>query len=117
MKEFSFTEVIARIKEGQTYKVTNEVYNIQLIKRDSSSIKVIHENGYAVNIMDNCKFTLMQEPVPFMEAIKAFSKGTNIRCELNNSNFYYRDGVLKEVNGFTVGTCEILQGKWYLEEE
>jgi hypothetical protein len=66
---------------------------------------------------------LVQEPVDFMTAVKAYAEGKTIRCEYNNRTLNFSDDC-KHWDGFRfapnelgyIGTESILHGKWYIEE-
>lgn len=75
--------------------------------------------------MDLGTWTLVQEPVSFMDAVKAFDEGKTIKCKYSNEEFIYSEsisGLLETqsdiLNEFlAVGSKEILYGKWFIEEE
>ena len=110
-----------------------------------TEFKVIHDNGIvngckAILYMDhdykflkwdngqwlkltsknlNAKFIPIQKPVSFMEAIKARYEGKTIKVVLCNNERIYKDNSagLKDQNGGYLTPLEILEGKWYIEEE
>jgi len=60
------------------------------------------------------KWTLVEQPVTFMEAAYAFSEGKNVRCE------YKETGVLFTPTSsrfMSLTTDAILKAKWYIENE
>ena len=65
------------------------------------------------------KFIPIQKPVSFMEAIKARCEGKTIKVVLRNNERIYKDNSagLKDQNGGYLTPLEILEGKWYIEEE
>jgi hypothetical protein len=61
--------------------------------------------------------------VPFLEAVKAYSEGKTIRCEMSGMeiqrytpNRYGSYKCLKSQLGATISANEILNGKWYIGE-
>jgi hypothetical protein len=70
------------------------------------------------------KWELLQESVPFMEAVKAYSEGKTIRCEMACTGVktrvykhkYPSDIELVDTNGQAINTKEIFEGRWYVED-
>lgn len=90
------------------------------------------ENGTGKRIGGNVsiddEWTLIQEPVPFMEAIKAYDKGKTIKCvfgSYHGLSIYkpqfafgdYKFSDLRDENEGPITQTEILEGKWYIEED
>ena len=79
----------------------------------------------ARNIKPDTEWEVAQEPVPFMDAVKAFHERKAIRCVLPGDSI---ELVYKEYSGLgyggwfntdsdvSVSTRHILEGKWYIEE-
>jgi len=71
------------------------------------------------------EWELVQQPIPFLEAVKAYSEGKTIRCEWGNGlRSVYKNGTmvkaLIEITfGVKIPICpkEILQGVWYMEDD
>lgn len=93
-------------------------------------------NDFAGNVYVS-RYTELEEikpepqPVPFMDAVKAYSEGKKIRCEVvpsatNQVYEYEPDGNEIGLHGYKLATCmgmctpvttkEILEGKWYICE-
>lgn len=71
------------------------------------------------------QWTLIQEPVPFMEAIEAYNNGSVIKCEIDETIVTYPKTKgdirfylpIQDASGGAVSCREILEGKWYIEED
>jgi hypothetical protein len=75
------------------------------------------------------EWELIQQPVPFIEAVKAYSEGKTIRCELQDRKHTYRPNEhtrLARDYGYEfkgavlnvgVSTKEIIEGQWFIEED
>lgn len=78
------------------------------------------------NVEPNLVWTLVQEPVPFMEAAKAYHEGKAIRCEIECKAFTYKkskynewlsmEAICGKAKYLGVSVKEILYGRWYIEE-
>ena len=70
----------------------------------------------------NTEWELIQEPVDFTTAIKAYQNGKTIKCESekfknNRYNIVFGEGnVIADNNGYGISAEEILNGKWYIED-
>jgi len=126
--------------EGRRYKVLS--YAVDSNGRKITELKINEEgefvsnDGWQVYIKND---TILEEippepepkPVPFMEAVKAYSEGKTIRCEVvpsvTNQVYEYEpfgNGI--ELHGYKLATYkgsgtpvttkEILEGKWFIEE-
>lgn len=71
------------------------------------------------------EWELIQESVPFLEAVKAYSKGKTIRCTLpgDSIELIFKEhsecgygGWFSSDGDVPVSTRHILDGKWYIEE-
>lgn len=132
VKEYSFEEVIARIKEGQTYKCTKDNFNIERIIRNEDGIFIESANeGTRIGILNEAKFTLVQQPITFMEAAKAFRGGKIVRCEYASTldgkpittifTQAYKDepGIMSTSIDWqnTLTFYTICEGKWFIDED
>ena len=66
---------------------------------------------------------LIEDPVAFMDAIKAYNKGKTIKCNFNGDVLYYVPGddftynSLEDTTGYCISLQEILNGAWFIESE
>ena len=126
MKEYSFEEVIANIKNGETYKCTNDTYIIQTIQRDEIGLKF---NNYQP--LERCginniqRFVRVKTPVSFIEALESYNHNKTIKS-IETKNRYKRtyDGRMIKVDNHgkwmndVIGISFIeLEGQWYVQEE
>jgi hypothetical protein len=116
--------------EGKKYKITkgcalNNMGNL-LNETDVINVekgKVYYNKIYELNISQNTELEEIQQPIPFLEAVKAYSEGKTIRCEWKgrsqNWASKYKNGSqymgIKECDG-AICPEEILNGTWYLED-
>jgi hypothetical protein len=66
-------------------------------------------------------YELIQEPVDFLTAVKAYSEGKTIRSEYAGHRWFYipredGNGWITNSNDNPVGKEEILEGRWFVEE-
>lgn len=71
----------------------------------------------------NREWELVQEPVSFMEAVKAYAEGKTIRCErklditiYDPNNRIHNPQWLVDNNRNPICSHEILNGQWFIEE-
>lgn len=95
-----------------------------IVSKNGANAKILLGDGkYEFGFNDyvaGLKLQVIQKPVSFMEAVKAFSKRKVIECELNGEKFIYGDeykNQLMDSNELAVGPNEILNGKWYIKED
>ena len=129
MKKYKTWEVIKMLTENPKLKfeARNDIGTI--LKNENRGVR-FYENGenvqrYGVMIYE--EWTLVQESVSFMEAIKAYHEGKPVRCELEGE-INFKDRFKRSVGensggydvenifGVAIGTREILEGKWFIEE-
>lgn len=126
MKELKFKEVIANIKEGETYTCTDMNYNIRKINNYNGCLDIEYANASqkVLGIPDDAKFIKEQKPVDFMTAIKAFDEGKTIECIVNGAteSIYkpYKEygsfQCLYDGSQLAITQTEILKGEWYIRE-
>lgn len=114
MKELTFREVIANIKEGEVWE--SEMFEIYLDNKTSELIlkdKIGCFNCREIGIKKEKKFFKLKRPqYTFQEAFKAFEEGKEIEsCESGDIYNATEEGVK---NGIFYG-YEI-QGKWYIND-
>ena len=125
MKTHSLLNVLLKLKTNRPIKF-RRISDGLIISADEKG-DLNWESGYKKFNFDD-KFELVQEPVTFQEAVKAFAEGKTIRCELEGvgeyCDTYKRDGLsniggydVQNVNGVAVGSTEILNGRWFIKEE
>lgn len=86
MKELTFREVIANIKEGEVWES-----NLKTIINKDEFINIIHKDGSATKNMmfsNEGKFKLQRTEYTFEEAFKAYEEGKEIESEF--SKFRYK---------------------------
>jgi hypothetical protein len=70
------------------------------------------------------EWELIQQPIPFMEAVKAYSEGKTIRCERKSDFVSFKisgkgKSILEMLEldcGATLSCADVLEGKWYVED-
>jgi hypothetical protein len=55
------------------------------------------------------------QPVPFMEAVKAYSEGKTIECEYNGSTSAYETDKINDTF-CKLESLEVLEGTWYIKD-
>lgn len=104
-------------------------YNVKVIevfgKKDSKKLVVDNRAYIEIVVSDfisNATFIPTQQPVSFMEAIKASQEGKTIRVYIQDVKYTYypKDNKFLELSAKEtrggLSTAEILDGKWYIEE-
>ena len=118
MKKKTFREVIATIKEGETW--VNDIAPISYIRLRGEGILDFNENE-GINLF--CTYTLQKKQYTFEEAFKAYEEGKEIescegpyRYKKQNGNDAYFDTFAEAWwNGepITISLQEI-RGNWYI---
>jgi len=137
MKKYSTSEAIAMLEKNPKLVFEGEVRvcgDIKTGKKVRMWVNSCHEiqiDGFSVGarygLNTNDEWELIQQPVSFMEAAKAYSEGKTIRCEIDGRTYIYEpnsDTEAADNMGYCfqekgdseswVTTCEILNGKWYI---
>lgn len=82
MKELTFREVIANIKDGEIWEHRNFVIEIE--DNGNHEIKIRHKEGFsdcsAIYFEPSDKFQLQRKTYSFAEAFKAYEEGKEIEC-------------------------------------
>lgn len=127
MKQYKGWEIAKMICEGKL-KDGDTIQNEMNIKFKISDESLIFDGDFGTNRKGHEAFSswlsnksslfkIIQQPVSFVEAIKAYSTGKNIRCEYEGNSCFYNTGItLVDSKGRPILTREILGGKWYIEE-
>ena len=115
MKEKTFREVIATIKEGETW--VNDIAPISYIRRREDGILDFNENE-GINLF--CTYTLQKKQYTFEEAFKAYEEGKEIESCYSQYK-YKKEGGLDlysktENEWYVEDRFEIdeIRGKWYI---
>lgn len=125
MKELTFREVIANIKEGEVWESlhkTIEFKNNNFIVKS----KIKKQNNYFV-VNEYTTFKLKRPQYTFQEAFKAFEEGKEIESCESERGFKSKDNdsvyILMEheicdrvYNGFRLFSHDEVKGKWYIND-
>lgn len=113
--------------KGKKYRCTNgAIINFMGNEHNEFCINeygefVDNDNIKRMYITDTTEVEEIQQPVSFMEAIKAYAEGKVIICTLNSrANIYKpkgKHGYLIDHCGGGLTAAEILEGTWYIERE
>lgn len=141
MKEYTTLEMIEEIMkdnslifESKGYKVyISEIglNNIPIIKWENHTSDYINPYGYFLltSYTVKLKWTKVQQPVPFMEAVKAYHEGKDFKIILDDEEYVYKHDKNKSAllgcyfrsaerdmcgNDIAITTREILKGKCYI---
>jgi hypothetical protein len=127
MKKYNTIEAIAMLEENPKLRFKTSLNNIMAKKEDgivweanSCGKEEIVELNHLV--LAN-KWTLIQQPIPFLEAVQAYAEGKTIISETEGiGTEKYKmirsdSSPMESVEGAGITACEILEGKWYIEEE
>lgn len=105
MKELTFKEVIANIKEGEVW----EALSVK-IRKDSFGIQLNGLGGNAT-ISDNFRFKLKRKEYTFEEAFKAYEEGKAIESFKGTSYVkHYEEEYFEKIS------IEEIRGKWYIND-
>ena len=129
-KKLNIVEVL-NSNVGTEYEATTPKgykYNCVVVLDEGNKVLINSKNGTKIDLLNdfiiNTKFIPIQKPVSFMEAICS-----NKRIKVvvpKELNYKYRNNErinkdnsagLKDQNGGYLTPLEILEGKWYIEEE
>lgn len=112
VQEKTFREVIADIKEGETW--VNVIAPISYIRLRENGVLDFNENK-GVNL--NCKYTLQRKAYTFAEAFKAYEEGKVIESCYSGVTYKLQHGGSDCFGGgqktSTIAFSEI-RGKWYI---
>ena len=133
-KDYNILEAI-KMPIGTEFEVVNENGEIEDTKAilisgiDDSANKILAWNGYRNCPLTICdtnlqsKFIVVEKPVSFIEAIKAYTNGKDIMCELDGGHIVYKNkfcedncvNILNDDYGDRISAEEILNGEWYID--
>lgn len=127
MKELTFREVIANIKEGEVWESeTLEIY----LDNKTSELVLKHKTNYfncrEIGIKKEKKFKLKRPQYTFQEAFEAFEEGKEIEsCESGFKFEIYEDATkikregyktIYEYKAVKIFSTEEIKGKWYIND-
>jgi len=121
-----------KYKTWEAIKILTEVpglrfrYSCELSLNEKVEVDIFVDNYRLINF--NCAYLdpefeweMVEEPIEFRKAVEAFNKGYTIRCHLGNEVNRYNPkspvDILKGKTGEAISVEEILEGKWFIEEE
>ncbi|MBV4439403.1 hypothetical protein [Clostridium tyrobutyricum] len=128
MAEYTLGQVIDKL--GRNPNLQFRFIGGNAYKVDYGTIIHLDPDGYVVDRLGistlsrfnlNSKFTLVNEPVDKMEALKAFDEGKVIYCDCEGQKYHYDPSSmygdrLVDTHGNSISVQEILYGKWFIEE-
>jgi hypothetical protein len=121
MKKYRTSEAIAMLAEKPELRfksqLGNEIYvdecgNIRWQETETTMGDIADLNHLFMKNM----WELIQQPVSFMEAVKAYSEGKTIRCELDGDTMVYAPKITND-EYYVINACirEVLRGVWFVE--
>lgn len=134
MKEYQTHEAIKMLMENPKFKFKDEDGSVLSLDHNgylkrNHPIKKNYgcSNGIDENVKPETKWTLIQQQVPFLEAVQAYEKGEKVTCKF--PSFINKDTIITETFWFDgkchmsepydrhLGFHSILNGKWYINYE
>jgi hypothetical protein len=139
MKKYKSSEAIAMLEQNPKLKLVcgsspkHELYvDGGYLQYDSYTLsgtpisKDLPGAWFSDNIKIQDKWELLQQPIPFMEAVKAYSEGKTIYCMVGSepkTKYTYNPNMgscfkpMKALeNNEAIGALEMLKGIWYVED-
>ena len=119
-------EVLKALEENPKKKFTSNGDIVAQIYEQSKCYGIIGVNPGEVIIDSERDWQEVKQPVPWHKAIEEWAKGKNISCEVDGFVFFYSKNlidmedkwrVLRSKEGVSISVNEILNGKWYVEED
>jgi hypothetical protein len=139
MKKYKTWEVIKAMTENKDlrfkYNTGYETGEIAVVRGD---IRVVKCDGKPIDThfelhtgFIGTKWELIQQPIPFMEAVKAYSEGKPVDCEICGKVWHYNPNSIPKDSSLgyhlvvtnkcgtspSITTEEILRGKWTIAED
>jgi hypothetical protein len=126
-KKYKTSEAIAMLEKNQKLRFVvsdnspasgHKFLTVGALKRLECTTTKFSLNN---EVFLDTEWELVQQPVPFMEAVKAYSEGKTIRCERPHSIFTFTTCVGDALNFFKSGNhilncADVLEGTWYVED-
>lgn len=134
VKELTFQEVIANIKDGEVWECTREDARVKEIKKNGegkSGLLVFNfgqmTSDVRASIQGGDKFKLKRKEYTFEEAFKAYEEGKEIESvitayamkKLENGTFKISqksDEFHTKKEGEVIITLQEIKGKWYIND-
>jgi hypothetical protein len=128
-KKYKTSEAIAMLEQNPNLKFMDVDGSILSLSRYGYLFRNHPEdkdgvgcNGIDGNIKPNTAWELIQQPVDFLTAVKAYAEGKTIRCERcttitkYNPNGEYTYDLNDTRTQRAICADEIINGRWYVEE-
>jgi hypothetical protein len=119
MKELTFKEVIANIKEGEVWEC--EGYKIRNLS--NGDIQFVTPNGAIIGFRPKDRFNLSRKEYTFEEAFKALEEGKEIESTESHAKYKKIDDCYKTsiiIGEWIFAGCLLnfheIKGKWYINE-
>jgi hypothetical protein len=127
MKKYTTWEAIKMLSENPKLKLNliycgNETADKNLEVKDNMII-LNAKNPFNRYLNISAEWVLVQQPVSFMEAVKAYSRGKTIYCvnvDVGLKNIYKKpdstNSYMKDTCHYCITSHEILNYEWFIEE-
>ncbi|MGM8331710.1 hypothetical protein [Clostridium perfringens] len=112
MKELTFKEVIANIKEGEIWE--SEEYKI-IYFDNTIGIQSKGKIEYGVYPKTDSKFRLQRKSYTFQEAFKFYEEGKTIES-CKSTKIYSKDRETKNSYGYYLMSLDEIRGRWYIND-
>lgn len=122
MKELTFKEVIANIKDGEVWENASLARNLKEINRKGRLIRFVFTDTDRVSfaIYNDDTFILQRKEYSFEEAFKAYEEGKEIESCYTATKFceneYLENNVYAEWKLGVRFKVDEIKGKWYINE-
>jgi hypothetical protein len=113
--------------QGKKYKVTNGIAIDSRGKEYKEVIISTHgeltASIFKMYVTDITEVEEIQQPIPFLEAVQAYREGKTIISETDGigTEIYKMkrsdSQPIESIDGAGITVCEILEGKWFIEED
>jgi hypothetical protein len=106
-----------KVVSGAVITFTNK--SVKTVKVANGELFSDEAKSLILYISNNTELEEVETAVPFLEAVKAYSKGKTIRCEIGEEArvYDYKVGYgMTNIDHYAITVGEILNGKWYVEE-
>lgn len=126
MKKYRIEEITKMWRDGKRLTFKCRMYGSIILRDEGIEFKFAGGHLPLGSAIIKQEWELIQEPVPFMEAVKAYSEGKTIRCEANGSEYIFNGKCHRSKIGqgawfrserdTILSTEMILNGTWYVED-